>query len=190
MDPPHQSNDINMWQSESSLGHRVSSPAIEFLPLNEKQNKHEAAVLRGRAEFEGWPEEKLTAALVNLAEMNKLLSDSAALPPNAQELVDLRRKAKSEGWSEAKLTTALIDFTKNNEPSEAEAVPVNKQIPSTTVVLEEALRWQKRQETTRITRQAENEGWSDEKTLAALRLRNSVHHELKGSVLWALKFGW
>lgn len=47
---------------------------------------------------------------------------------------------------------------------------------------ERALQLQKRQETVRLARQADIEGWSDEKLVFALRLRNTVHHELRDKV--------
>lgn len=111
----------------------------ELPTRNDKQDKREAAVLRGRARYEGWSEEKLTAALINLAE--------------------------------------------SKEPSQDKAAPANTQADSEPPVgSEAALRRQTQQETTRICRQADKEGWDDDRTLAALRLRNSVHPELERTV--------
>ncbi|KAI3397630.1 hypothetical protein diail_10501 [Diaporthe ilicicola] len=132
-----------MWAFKAlSLSERRANVPPE-LSLNglatstEKHDKHEAAVLRGKAEYEGWSEEKLTAALNDLAV---------------------------------------------ERPSQYKAVRGTEHDLPKSMSVQEALRWQKKQETTRITRQADNEGWSDDKILAALRLRNSVHYELRSKV--------
>lgn len=95
------------------------------------------------------------------------------------EAAVLARRADSEGWSEEKLTMALNDPATKHKPSAHTPEPVKPEEQSTAKDVEPAERLQKRQETLRIIRQAEMEGWSDEKLVAALRIRLSLRHELR-----------
>lgn len=95
------------------------------------------------------------------------------------EAAVLARKADSEGWSEEKLTMALNDPATKTKPSAHPTEPVKPEDQSKNKDLEPAMGLQKRQETLRIIRQAEMEGWSDEKLVAALRIRLSLRHELR-----------
>lgn len=112
----------------------------EISTAEEKRFKHGAAALARQADFEGWGEDELTAAL------------------------------NAWGWAGemvlGRLKTSPVKSGKTLKTSDPER----------------ASRLQKRQETIRITRQAEMEGWSDEKLVAALRLRHEIHHELRGKV--------
>lgn len=94
----------------------------------------------------------------------------------------LTRKADIEGWSDDKLTRALNYHPAARFTSKTKPAPVISEESSNSVGSEHAMRLQKRQETIRITRQAEMDGWSDEKLVAALRLRNSIHYELRSRV--------
>lgn len=94
----------------------------------------------------------------------------------------LTRKADSEGWSDNELTKALNDYAAKRVPSECKLAPVSSGESSTKMDSQQVVQLQKRQETVRIMRQAEMEGWSDEKLVAALRLRNSIHYELLSRV--------
>lgn len=96
----------------------------------------------------------------------------------------LTRKADFEGWSDDKLTRALNYHSAARVPSENRpaSAPVISEESSNNMGSEHAMQLKKRQETIRITRQAEMEGWSDEKLVAALRLRNSIHYELRSRV--------
>lgn len=94
----------------------------------------------------------------------------------------LTRKADFEGWSDDKLTRALSYHPAARSPFENKSAPVISEGSSNKMDSEQAVRLQKRQETIRITRQAEMEGWNDEKLVAALRLRNSIHYELRSRV--------
>lgn len=94
----------------------------------------------------------------------------------------LTRKADFEGWSDEKLTRALNYHRIERIPSDKKVPKPISEKSSGNVDLEQAMRLQKRQETIRLTRQADMEGWSDEKLVAALRLRNSIHYELRSRV--------
>lgn len=94
----------------------------------------------------------------------------------------LTRKADFEGWSDEKLTRALNYHPAARFHSKIKPAPVISEESSNSMGSEHAMRLQKRQETIRITRQAEMDGWSDEKLVAALRLRNSIHYELRSRV--------
>lgn len=94
----------------------------------------------------------------------------------------LTRKADSEGWSDNKLTKALNDCAAKRVPSECKPAPVSSADSSNKMDSEQVQQFQKRQETVHIIRQADMEGWSDEKLVAALRLRNSIHYELRSRV--------
>lgn len=95
----------------------------------------------------------------------------------------LARQADFEGWSDDKLTRALNYHPAARIPSENKPAAVTSEESSNNMGSEQVMRLQKRQETIRVTRQAEMEGWSDEKLVAALRLRNSIHYELRSRVL-------
>lgn len=98
------------------------------------------------------------------------------------EVSVLIRQADSEGWSDNKLTEALRTYAAKRTQSECKPASVSSAGSSNKMGSEQAQQFQKRQETVRIIRQAEIEGWSDEKLVAALRLRNSIHYELLGRV--------
>lgn len=98
------------------------------------------------------------------------------------EVSVLTRQADSEGWSDNKLTEALNDSAATRIQSECNPAPVSSAQLSNKMDSEKAQQFQKRQETVRIIRQAEMEGWDDEKLVAALRLRNSIHYELRSKV--------
>ena len=95
------------------------------------------------------------------------------------EAAVLARKADSEGWSEEKLTMALNDPAIKIQPSADTLAPVGSGEQSKGTDSEQAMSLQKRQETVRIIRQADNEGWSDEKLVVALRIRLSLRDELR-----------
>lgn len=94
----------------------------------------------------------------------------------------LTRKADSEGWSDEKLTRALSYHPAARAPFDNKPARSISEKSSNDVDSEQKVRLQKRQETIRLTRQADMEGWSDEKLVAALRLRNSIHYELRSKV--------
>lgn len=94
----------------------------------------------------------------------------------------LARKADFEGWSDNELTRALNNYPAKTISSEHKPTGVSSTENSNEMDSEGALRLQKRQEVVRVTRQADMEGWSDEKLVAALRLRNSIHYELRSRV--------
>lgn len=98
------------------------------------------------------------------------------------EVSVLIRQADSEGWSDNELTKALRTHAAKRMQSEYKPAPVSSAGSSKKMGSEQAQQFQKRQETVRIIRQAEIEGWSDEKLVAALRLRNSIHYELLSRV--------
>jgi hypothetical protein len=90
------------------------------------------------------------------------------------EAAVLVRRADTEGWSEEKLTMALSGAaTTKNKPS------LEGTSTTTTPAEQAASSLQKREETLRTIRQAENEGWSDEKLVAALRIRLELRDELR-----------
>lgn len=98
------------------------------------------------------------------------------------ELAVLTGISDNEGWSDERFTEALEKLTekKNTATKTSPQLPPRPKASITTSLSHnELVSIQKRQETVRITRQADSEGWSDDKTLAALRLRNSIHHELR-----------
>lgn len=94
----------------------------------------------------------------------------------------LARKADFEGWSDNELTTALSRYPAKIIPLERKPAAATSAEESNARDAEQALRLKKRQEVVRVTRQADMEGWSDEKLVAALRLRNSIHYELRSRV--------
>lgn len=98
------------------------------------------------------------------------------------EVSILIRQADSEGWSDNELTEALREYAAKRTQSEYEPAPVSSARSSNKMGSEKGPQFQKRQETVRIIRQAEIEGWSDEKLVAALRLRNTIHYELLSTV--------
>lgn len=87
----------------------------------------------------------------------------------------LLRQADNEGWSDEKLTKVLNENAAKSQrtadtPSAApapEQVESEEQSEETNSERERALA--RRQETNRIIRRAEMEGWTDEKLLATLR---------------------
>lgn len=97
------------------------------------------------------------------------------------EVAVLMRLSENEGWFEEIFTEALKELAERKKNN----ITAPAQEPTSTVNTtphqsqNRLINIEKRQETVRITRQADNEGWSDEKMLAALRLRNSVHYELR-----------
>lgn len=94
----------------------------------------------------------------------------------------LTRKADSEGWSDNELTKALNDSAAKRTQPECKPAPASSAESSNKTDSEQTQQFQKRQDTIRIIRQAEMEGWNDEKLVAALRLRNSIHYELLSRV--------
>lgn len=96
-----------------------------------------------------------------------------------------------EGWSDERFTASLKQLAIRRKDTAAPTQQSNVAIsmasaqrevgnatgPAPLFVICDEL--EKRQETVRITRQADSEGWSDDKTLAALRFRNSIHYELR-----------
>lgn len=95
----------------------------------------------------------------------------------------LARKADFEGWSDNELTRALSNYPAKTIPPERKPAAATAAEELSTRDAEQALRLQKRQEVVRVTRQADMEGWSDEKLVAALRLRNAIHYELRSRIL-------
>lgn len=118
----------------------LSESRLKELAIDERKFKHGAAVLARKADFAGWSEERLTAALKIWGRAGEMVLGGITVVP-----VDSRKSLKT------------------SDP-------------------ERETRLQKRQETVRITRQADVEGWSDEKLVAALRLRHEIHHELRHRV--------
>jgi hypothetical protein len=121
---------------------------------------------------------------ISLSGLSRGEAPSNAHPDHDQkqakfEAAVLARKADSEGWSEEKLTMALNDPAIKSQPSADTPAPVGSGEQSKGTDSEQAMSLQKRQETVRIIRQAENEGWSDEKLVVALRIRLSLRDELR-----------
>lgn len=102
-------------------------------------------------------------------------------PPNSDknqakgEAGVLLRQADNEGWSDEKLTKALIDNAAKSQRTAdtPSAAPTPEQVESEEQSEKTNSEWEtllaRRQETNRIIRQAEMEGWTEEKLLAALR---------------------
>ncbi|KUI66351.1 hypothetical protein VM1G_02240 [Cytospora mali] len=103
------------------------------------------------------------------------------------ELAVLTRMSDNEGWSDEEYTAALKRLAEKNNNKKTRPTPSTQTHTadvSATPSLDqsELVSTEKRQETVRITRQADSEGWSNEKILAALRLRNSIHYELREKI--------
>ncbi|ROV96524.1 hypothetical protein VMCG_07821 [Cytospora schulzeri] len=117
-----------------------------------------------------------------LASMSQRGDQVQVKPDDRYELAVLTGIADNEGWSDERFTEALKELAekrKNNTTASSAQLPTPKVPTQTCASKNEIVNVEKRQETVRITRQADKEGWGDEKTLAALRLRNSIHHELR-----------
>lgn len=95
------------------------------------------------------------------------------------ELAVLTRMSDNEGWSDERFTEALKKLAEKKNTAITSQAPPTPKASTTHLGQNELVGSEKRQETVRITRQADSEGWSDDKTLAALRLRNIIHHELR-----------
>lgn len=120
------------------------------------------------------------------ASLSQRGSQSQVKADDRHELAVLTRKSDNEGWSDKEFTAALQELAekRKNTTTTPSSSPLLSPKISTTASLSQnkLIDVEKRQETVRITRQADSEGWSDDKTLAALRLRNSIHHELREKV--------
>lgn len=95
------------------------------------------------------------------------------------QLAVLTRLADNQGWSEEKFTTVLKKLAEEKKNDTTNSTTATASSATTSSGDNKLTDVEKRQETVRITRQADGEGWSDNKTLAALRLRNCVHYELR-----------
>lgn len=99
------------------------------------------------------------------------------------EAAVLSRQADSEGWSDEKLTMALNEAAaKSNQSADtpsAAPTQVESEVQSNNTNSERQENLRKRQEVIRTIRQAEMEGWSDDKLVAALRMRLEIRQELR-----------
>lgn len=123
-------------------------------PRVEADDRYELAVLKGISDNEGWSDGDFTAALQQLAE----------------------EKKKNNACSNK---TSITTDTTTTAASSPPAAPTASSSATAPPSHDRTVDVEKRQETVRITRQADSEGWTDDKTLAALRLRNSIHYELR-----------
>ncbi|KAG8157236.1 hypothetical protein KVR01_012944 [Diaporthe batatas] len=98
------------------------------------------------------------------------------------ETTILLRKSDTEGWSEEKLTMALNDHAAKSQPPTdtppvAPAQAESQGQPKVTSY-ERVRRLARWQETVLLLRQAEMEGWSDEKLTRMLRTRAELRQEI------------
>ncbi|ROV90390.1 hypothetical protein VPNG_10036 [Cytospora leucostoma] len=138
------------------MSRTISSPSHRGTHHQRKSDsQYELTVLMGIADNEGWSDEKFTEALKRLA-------------------------AEKKSISSVSQTSTVEVVAEPLQPCDGANTHMNWTPWYLCGSMDELVRTEKRQETARINRQADRDGWSDDKTLAALRLRNCVHYELRG----------
>lgn len=164
----------------------VFSTILQYFQTDLNNNPHAFTILDSTQSVISKPLQNIMSP-TNSPSMSKPspeVATSNALPMREKsqakfEAAVLARQADAEGWSEEKLTMALNDPATKKKPSTYTPETVKPEEQSKAKDVKQAEGLQKRQETIRIIRQAEMEGWSDEKLVAALRIRLSLRHELR-----------
>lgn len=133
----------------------VPSPQRGIHKQQKSDEQYELAVVMGIADNEGWSDDRFTEELKKLA--TKRSHNSAVSQPPTLEVATVNSPPGDGAHAHTDWTPWYLCGS-----------------------MDELVRIEKRQETARINRQADRDGWSDDKTLAALRLRNGVHYELRG----------